>query len=135
MGRTTRNSRKLSKQSRSILKASRKGALDDICVKMHKATVNNNGRLPYAYITRLLNDLKSSPGFNWLTRNIINKAFLKFKENVESKKQKGKGNDESTNMIGMDVDMLTVEDSAVLSELSGDAPGLEPAESASASVR
>ena len=41
MGQTTQNSLKLSKESQSIIKASRKGALDDTCKKCIKLCTTN----------------------------------------------------------------------------------------------
>ena len=117
MGRTRKSDKKLSKQSWSIVKASRKGALDDICRKMHKAMVDNNNRLPYAYISKLLVDLKKSPSFDWLTRNIVNKAFLKFKSKMIERETK---NIVDKGLIGMDINTKSSGDTALLSELSGD---------------
>ena len=71
---------------------------------MHKAMLDNNNRLPYAYMTKLLNDFRKSPSFEWLTRNIVNKAFLKFKANLEEEKRRGEEND----LVSMDVDVPSI---------------------------
>ena len=52
--------------------------------------LDNNNRLPYAYITKILNDLGKQPSFKWLTRNIVNKAFLKYKSDLEEEKKRQK---------------------------------------------
>lgn len=102
MGRTTRNSQKLSKASRSVVRASRKGALDNICMKMYKEMTKNNNRLPYGYMTKLLGELGSTSNFNWLTPSIINKAFLKYKKSKieeEKKKQEHTGSESPKGLI------------------------------------
>ena len=48
----------------------------------------NNIRLLYVYITKFLNDLRNSPSFEWLTKNIVNKAFIKYKAQLEIEKAK-----------------------------------------------
>ena len=129
MGRKAKkkSTKKLSKESWSIVKASRKGALDDICIKMHTAMCSNNNRLPYGYVTKLLDDLKDAPSFQWLTRNIINKAFLSFKAKLEEQK---KNQDQKEKIVGMDLDVETLRsNSADLSELSGDVPSKLTSES------
>ena len=138
MGCTTRNSKKLSKESRSIIKASRKGALDNIRKKLHTAMLRNNNRLPYAHITKLLNNLGKTPNFNWLTRNnIANKAFLKFKANIEEEKKRHQKNDEmnKNKVVGMNVDVSTSKDTALLSDLSGDVPSKNSSESVGTSKK
>lgn len=138
MGCTTRNSKKLSKESRSIIKASRKGALDNIRKKLHTAMLRNNNRLPYAHITKLLNNLGKTPNFNWLTRNnIANKAFLKFKANIEEEKKRKQKNDEmnKNEVVGMNVDVSTSKDTALLSDLSGDVPSKNSSESVGTSKK
>ena len=122
MGKTRKSTEnKLSKESWSIVKASRKGALDDICSKMYTAMIENNARLPYAYISKLLIDLKKSPTFDWLTRNKINKAFLKFKREMVEKEEK---NSVKNTCIGMDIEANSSGDTALLSDLSGDVPSM-----------
>ena len=86
---------------------------------MYNAMLENNERIPYACISKLLVDLKKSPSFDWLTRNIINKAFLKFKsEMVEREKR----NTVKKALIGMDIDTNSSGDTALLSDLRGDVP-------------
>ena len=80
--------------------------------------LDNNNHLPYEYITKLLNDLGKSPSFKWLTYNIVNKAFLQFKANLEEEKRRGKEKE----LFGMGVDISTADNSALLSDLSGDVP-------------
>ena len=85
----------------------------------------NNNRLPYAYITKLLEDLESSPSFRWLTRNIVNKAFIKFKAKLESEKKKMNNQTQTSSgtIMGMSIEVeASTDDTATLSELSGDVP-------------
>ena len=83
----------------------RKGAFDDICKKMQKAMLLNNHQLLYAYITKLLGDLESSLSFKWLTWNILNKAFIKFKAKLESEKKKinNETQTSSSTIMGMSI--------------------------------
>ena len=53
-----------------------------------------------------------------MTRNIVNKAFLKYKSDLEEEKKRQKEKE----LVGMDVDVSTADDSALLSDLSGDVP-------------
>ena len=85
----------------------------------------NNNRLPYAYITKLLNDLRNSPSFEWLTRNIVNKAFIKYKSQLESEKTKKSSERQrpTGTIVGMNIEVeASTADTAILSELSGDVP-------------
>ena len=84
MGRTTKISKQVAAAARGAQKASRKGALADITIGMAEAAAANGDKLPYGYVTKLLHELK--PSMNWITRSIINKAFLKHKDD-NAKKQ------------------------------------------------
>ena len=46
---------------------------------MYKEFVHNNNRFPYVHVTHLLCELK--PKETWVTQNIINKAFIKYRAN------------------------------------------------------
>ena len=84
MGWTTKISKQVAAATKGAQKASRKGALADITIGMAEAAAENGDKLPYGYVTKLLHELK--PSMNWITRSIINKAFLKHKD-YNAKKQ------------------------------------------------
>jgi len=50
---------------------------------MYKEFLRNQNRLPYGHISNLLRELK--PQEDWLTRNIINKAFMNYKGEMKQK--------------------------------------------------
>ena len=75
--------------------------------------VDNNNCLPYAYTSKLLVDLKKSPSFDWLTWNIVNKAFLKFKSEMIEREKK---NVVDKGLIGMDIKTKNSGDTALLSD-------------------
>ena len=63
--------------TKRAIRESKRAALHQICVLMKEASDGNKGRLPYGYVTKLIRETKDMP---WLTRDIVNKAFLKFKK-------------------------------------------------------
>ena len=80
MVRPTKTSSRAQIYADRALKTSRSALLKDICEGMYKEFVRNNNRLPYGHVTQLLNALK--PRETWISRNIINKSFIKFREDV-----------------------------------------------------
>jgi len=86
-----------------------KALLVDICEGMHEAALSNKNRLPYGHVTNLLVELK--PKENWLTRNIINKAFIKYrcdKKKMELEQQKAQNVvPDSISGIGMSLSTLS----------------------------
>ena len=54
---------------------------------MYEAYIRNNNRLPYQHLENILKEVK--PDHDWMTRNILNKAFrkyrLKMNQNQDSK--------------------------------------------------
>ena len=80
MVRATKTSSRAKIYADRALKTSRSALLKDICEGMYKEFVRNNNRLPYGHVTQLLNALK--PQETWISRNIINKAFIKFREDI-----------------------------------------------------
>ena len=83
MARTTKTSRKIASAARRILKSSRKSVLSDICVNMEAAAKNNNNKVPYGYVTKLLKELSHQNEMQWLTKSVINKAFMKYRADVK----------------------------------------------------
>ena len=49
---------------------------------MHEESTMNNNKLPYGYVSDLLVELR--PRMRWVTKNIVNKAFLKYKKDVKN---------------------------------------------------
>ena len=83
MTRKTKTSKRAESYANRAIKTSRAALLDDVCEGMYKEYINNNNRLPYGHVTNLLNELK--PTEEWLTRNIINKSFMKYKAAVKQR--------------------------------------------------
>ena len=78
MVRPTKTSSKAQVYADRALRTSRNALLKDVCEGMYREYIHNNNRLPYGHITQLLKALK--PREEWLNRNIINKAFMKFRK-------------------------------------------------------
>ena len=81
--RKTKTSKQAESYANRAIKTSRAALLDDVCEGMYKEYINNNKRLPYDHVTNLLNELK--PTEEWLTWNIINKAFMKYKASMKQR--------------------------------------------------
>ena len=74
MARGTRNSKNATRAARKAIKASKHAALLDICVDLHASASNNNDRIPYGYVKNIIAELRQT--WSWLTRDIINKAYV-----------------------------------------------------------
>ena len=74
MPRGTKTSLRIQKYTDKATKSSRKALLSSLCEDMYKLYKKNGDRLPYGHITLILDRLK--PTEPWLTRNVINKAFI-----------------------------------------------------------
>ena len=81
--RKTRMSKRAKTYADRAIKTSRNALLCDICEGMYREFLRNKKRLPYGHITNLLRELK--PQEDWLTRNIINKAFMSYKREMKQK--------------------------------------------------
>ena len=75
--RVTNNSRKSQIYANRAIRAGRKALLLDICKGLHDACIQNDNRVPYGHVRELLNEFGEQYG--WLSRNIINKAFIKYR--------------------------------------------------------
>ena len=75
MPRKTKTSSRVQKYANRALKSSKDALLADLCEGMYEAYIHNGKRLPYGHVTKLLKELKPKEG--WLSRNILNKAFMK----------------------------------------------------------
>ena len=78
MPRVTKTSLRIEKFADKATKSSRKALLTSLCDDMYSLYVKNGNRLPYGHISVILKRLK--PTEPWLTRNIINKAFLNYRK-------------------------------------------------------
>ena len=116
MPRVTKTSLRIQKFADKATKSSRKALLASLCNDMYNLYTKNGNRLPYGHISVILERLK--PTEPWLTRNIINKAFLNYRkrntpkveETVHSAPQqlvvvtgKSMKNDNSTSMIDSEI--------------------------------
>ena len=78
MPRVTKTSLRIQKFADKATRSSRKALLASLCNDMYKLYTKNGNRLPYGHISVILERLK--PTEPWLTRNIINKAFIKYRK-------------------------------------------------------
>ena len=81
--RVTNNSRKSQAYANRAIRAGRQALLLDICKGMHDAYIQNDHRLPYGHVRELLNEFGEQ--YDWLSRNIINKAFIKYRKEKATK--------------------------------------------------
>ena len=54
--------------------------LEELCKGMYKAYQSNGDRLPYRHLSKLLEEVK--PDNKWLTWNMLNKVFIKYKSKM-----------------------------------------------------
>jgi len=111
MARTTKVSRQIASAAKRTRKVLRKAALEDICVGMHDPSVQNRNKLPYRYVSKMLKELKPCTDLTWITRNIINKAFLSCKEKLR------KGRD--TALVPSNIQTTGITNGSILSDISG----------------
>ena len=83
--RKTRTSKRVKTYANRAIKSSRHALLRDVCEGMYKEFLHNKNRLPYGHVSNLLKELK--PQETWLTRNIINKSFMNYREEMKQKLQ------------------------------------------------
>ena len=81
--RKTRTSKRVKTYANRAIKSSRHALLRDVCEGMYKEFLHNKNRLPYGHVSNLLKELK--PQETWLTRNIINKSFMNYREEMKQK--------------------------------------------------
>ena len=72
--RQTPTSKRAAPATKRLVKASQNAALDSICASMAEAAHENKGKVPYGYVTDVVKE------WHWLTRNIINKAYMKYRK-------------------------------------------------------
>ena len=73
----TRNSQRVIRYANRARKISRDALLSDLCKGMYEAYKKNNNRLPYGHLNNLLKEVQ--PDNEWMTRNMLNKAFIKYR--------------------------------------------------------
>ena len=77
--RSTKTSKRVQSYANKAINSSRKALLEVACEGMYKEFVRNKHKLPYGHVTNLVNKLRQRE--DWVTKNIVNKAFIKnFKE-------------------------------------------------------
>ena len=80
MERKTSNSKKASEDGKRLARKNKRLVLDNICQCIHEEVKSNNGRMPHGYMRTILEENKSA--FEWLTRDIVNSAYCRFKRRV-----------------------------------------------------
>ena len=118
MPRKTKISSRVRKYANRALQSSRNALLADLCEGMYEAYLKNGKRLPYGHITKLLEELK--PKEQWLSRNVINKAFIKCrheKKILEEKKKQMKLVPDSISGIG--TNLSNISDLSNVSDTTG----------------
>ena len=80
MPRLTKTSLRIQRCAEKATKSARNALLSSLCEDMYNLYRKNKNRLPYGHITSILHRLK--PTEPWLTRNVINKAFIKYRKQV-----------------------------------------------------
>ena len=65
---------------------------------MYDSYKKNGNRLPYGHVEVLLKELR--PNEPWMTRNIVNKAFMKYRKDLAMEKDKKESDNGGTNNTG-----------------------------------
>ena len=73
----TWNSRKVSQYANRDRKKARDIFLNELCKGMFGVFQKNGNKLPHRHLTNLLKEAK--PDNEWLTHNVLNKAFIKYR--------------------------------------------------------
>ena len=81
MARNTSNSRHAAEDGKRLLRENKRAVLDNLCKCIHSRVQKNNGRMPHGYMNTLLEENKSD--FNWLTRDIINSSYTRYKKRLK----------------------------------------------------
>ena len=99
--------------AQKVVRKNKRACLINLCEMIHKKVMSNNGRMPYGYMTTFLEENKKS--FDWLTRDIVNSAYTRFKKGrLEKSSVPGKP---TINMIHIDHPM-NAGNSSQISDLS-----------------
>ena len=82
MARKTSVSKKIAAAAKKNEMQIRKAALETFCKSIHEAAQSNNGKLPYRYMTKFIQENKRT--CPWLNRDIINSAFSRYKKKMSN---------------------------------------------------
>ena len=74
--------------AKQLVRQNKKACLLNLCETIHKKVQENNGRMPHKFMTTLLEENKKS--FNWLTRDMINSSYTRFKKRKRLNKNESK---------------------------------------------
>ena len=81
MARKTLNSRHAAEDGKRLLRENKRAVLENLCKCIHSRVQKNNGRMPHGYMKTLLEENKND--FNWLTRDIVNSAYCRYKKRLK----------------------------------------------------
>ena len=76
----TNNSRNAVVAAKKIHRATKRAILQTLCELLHKETRAYNGRLPYGTMRLFVDGNKSH--HNWLSRDVLNSTFSRFKKSL-----------------------------------------------------
>ena len=85
MVRPTKTSLNSQCYANRAMRSSRNALLSYICEGMYREFVRNGNWLPYGHAAQLMKAIK--PREPWLSRNVINKAFIKFRKDIACKNE------------------------------------------------
>ena len=71
----TRRAKALSRQAE---RQNRETTLIAICENIHEEVQNNDGKMPYGLVSLLAREWHAR--FSWITRNVVNKRYMKYKK-------------------------------------------------------
>ena len=108
MPRKTKTSLRVQKYANRAIQSSRNALLEDVCEGMFEAYLNNGQRLPYGHVTNLLSELQTKE--KWLSRNIINKAFMKYRHKKKNKVLEKEVNPVPDSISGIGTNVSTLSD-------------------------
>ena len=94
-----------------FVKKARDVFLNELCKGMFEAYQKNGNKLPYRHLINLLKEAK--PDNEWLTHNILNKAFIKYRS-----KQVLGGSNDAVEVRPSTVGFIGASTSSLLSDLS-----------------
>ena len=64
--------------AQKVVRQNKKACLANLCEVIHQNVTANNGRMPYGYMSTFLEENKRSS--DWLTRDIVNSAYTRYKK-------------------------------------------------------
>ena len=73
---STRRAKALSNKAE---RENKEATLIAICKNIHEEVQNNDGKIPYGLVSLLAREWHSK--FPWITRNVVNKRYMRYKKN------------------------------------------------------